>query len=212
MDQRRASSVGSPWDPIPDPVAAGWTKEGREPHVPAATSLFVHDLSHGGFCRFFVPDAAAFGGEIELNPRVLLTSFSAAAGADTGVHVARDDGVRRIRAAVLAESGLGVRVALALGGAGYTRGFVLPTVFASFRLKRLVDGSAFLTAAGGTPEIVDPFALPGSRRSGVQTIEFGADAGGETVSAEWFTLGLPPAPHPLAFALTVDRIQLRGRG
>ena len=86
-------------DPIPDPLAAGWTKEGDEPHFPVGTSLRITDTHDIGLCRFFAADPGAFAGDIALAPMVLLASgFSGSAGTSTGVHVAINDGDRQVRA------------------------------------------------------------------------------------------------------------------
>jgi hypothetical protein len=201
-----------PYDPIPDPLAAGWTKAGNEPHFPSGTSLRITDTTNLGLCRFFVVDPAAFTGEIELNPSVLLTpGFSADGQQTNGVHVAINDGDRQVRADVLGTDGAGVRVALNLE-AGYSRGFVLPNTQATFQLKRLVDGTGVLAVPGQTPEAIPYFQLAGSRRIGQQTIEFGSDGTGQVSISEWFTLGLPPLPRETPFAaFTVSRLQLRVR-
>jgi hypothetical protein len=102
------------YDPIPDPIAAGWTKEGDESHVPAGTSLQISDGTNAGFVRFFAVDPAAFTGEIELNPSVPLASgFSVDAEGSSGVHVAINDGERQGQATVLGTDGTGVRGARA---------------------------------------------------------------------------------------------------
>ncbi|MGH3370629.1 MAG: hypothetical protein ACRDPR_11570 [Nocardioidaceae bacterium] len=178
-------------DPIPDPIAAGWTKEGDEPHFPTGTSLRITDTTNSGISRFYMEDAAAFAGEISLNPFVTLTDgFSAHAGQTTGVHVAINDGDRQVRADVLAVESFGLRVALALAGGGHTPGFLLPNLNAAFQVKRLADGSGLLAVAGQPPEVVDRLQLAPSRRPGRQTIEFGADSTSETVTSEWWSLGL----------------------
>ena len=196
-------------DPIPDPIAAGWMKEGEEPHFPSLTSLRINDTSNAGFARFYAEDSAAFTGEIELNPVVLLSGYSVAS--DTGVHVAINDGDREIRAALIPVAGGGLRVALRTP-TDYSTGFVFPTTYAAFQLRRLADGSALLAVAGQSPEVVHRLQLAGSSRPGLQTIEFGTDNRGGVGSTDWFTLGLPPLPRetPLA-SLTVERLQLRVR-
>jgi hypothetical protein len=199
-------------DPIPDPIAAGWLKEGDEPHSPAGTSLLIHDTTNAGFVRFYVEDPAAFTGEIELSPTVLLSSgFSVDVEDSTGVHVAINDGDRQIRADILETPAGGIRVAVKLLS-GYSTGFLLPTPQAGFRLRRLADGSAVLAVAGQPPETVPRLQLALSRRPGFQTLEFGADNRGGVVSAEWYGLGLPALPGQTRFAsLTVERLQLRVR-
>jgi hypothetical protein len=184
-------SVPDSPDPIPDPLAAGWTKEGDEPHFPSGTSLRITDTSHEGISRFYVEDAAAFTGEIELNPLVTLApGFSAGQGQATGIHVAINDGDRQVRADVLGVGGPGVRVALAVAGGGHTQGFLLPSFDATFQVKRLADGSGLLAVPGQPPEVVDRLSLAPSRRLGLRTIEFGADSTGEVVTSEWWSLGL----------------------
>lgn len=198
-------------DPIPDPIAAGWTKEGQEPHFPSSTSLRINDTSNSGFARFHVEDAAAFAGEIELNPIVLLSSVSSTGADGTGVHVAINDGDREVRASLFGMPGGGLRVALALE-TQYSTGFALPTTHAAFQVKRLADGSALLAVSGQAPEVVSWLDLAGSRRPGHRTIEFGSDNRGGVVSSDWFTLGLPPLLRQTPFAsFTVDRFQLRVR-
>jgi hypothetical protein len=54
----------------------------------------------------------------------------------------------------------------------------------------LADGSGFLAVAGQPPEVIDWINLAPSRRLGRQTIEFGTDGTGETVTSEWWSLGL----------------------
>src|SRR5262245_48195136 len=114
------------YDPIPDPIAAGWTKEGNEPYFPSGASLRVTDTTNAGLVRFFAVDAALFAGEIALTPSVLLTAgFSVDGRQNTGVHVALNDGIdsfRQVRAAILGTDGAGVRVALELEDSSYTRG------------------------------------------------------------------------------------------
>ena len=46
--------------------------------------------------------------------------------------------------------------------------------------------------AGRPPETVPRLQLAASTRFDRQTIEFGADNRGGVVTAEWYTLGLPP--------------------
>lgn len=200
------------FDPIPDPIAAGWTKEGEEPHVPSGTSLRINDTTNAGLARFYAEDPSAFSGEIELNPIVLLNpAFSAVAEESTGVHVAINDGDREIRVDVFGVPGGGLRVALRLA-TQYSEGFAFPTTHAAFQVKRLADGSALLAVAGQAPEAVPRLALAGSSRPGLQTIEFGCDNRGGVVSSDWYTLGLPPPPRQTPFAsFTVDRLQLRVR-
>ena len=176
------------FDPIPDPIAAGWTKEGDEPHLPASTALMLHDTTNSGFIRFYVEDPPAFGGDIELAPTFdVRPGFSVDAEGSTGVHVAINDGDREVRADILGTPAGGIRVALRLK-TGYSSGFVLPTMQASFQVKRLADGSGLLAVAGQAPEIMRRLDLAASRRFGVQTLEFGADNRGGVVSTEWFAL------------------------
>ena len=198
-------------DPIPDPIAAGWAKEGDQSHASSATSLRINDVNNTGFARFYVQDSSAFTGDIELNPSVLLAEgFTVDAENRTGVHVAINDGAREVRADIL-QIGAGLRVALRLE-TGYTPGFALPGLFASCQLKRLADGSGSLAVAGQTPEIVRWLDLAASGRPGAQTIEFGCDNRGGVVSSDWYTLGLSPLPRQTPFAsFTVDRLQLRVR-
>lgn len=178
-------------NPIPDPVAAGWTKEGDEPHFATGNSLRITDTSYEAISRFYVEDAAAFAEEIELNPVVTLApGFSAGPGQPTGVHVAINDGDRQVRADVLGTGSDSLRVALAVVGGGHSQGFLLPNFNAAFQVKRLADGSGLLAVAGQPPEVVDRLNLAPSRRLGRQTIEFGADGTGETVTSEWWSLGL----------------------
>ena len=40
------------YDPIPDPIAAGWTKEGNEPYLPTGTTLRITDTTKRGHRRF----------------------------------------------------------------------------------------------------------------------------------------------------------------
>jgi hypothetical protein len=197
------------YDPIPDPLAAGWTKEGDAPHVPAGTVLEISDGTNSSLCRFFVEAASAFYGEIELNPSLQLAP--PLSPDDTGAHVAINDGERVIRAAVFGTDTGTVRVALETL-TGYTSGFVFPNTRPIFQVKRLADGSAVLAVAGQTPETVSRLHLALSRRPGVQTLEFGADSRSGVVTTEWFTLGLSPLPRETAFAtFTVTRLQLRVR-
>jgi len=183
-----ASDSDTP-NPIPDPTAAGWTKEGDEPHFATSTSLRITDTTYEGFSRFYVDDAAAFTGEIELNPVVTLApGFSAGPGQPTGVHVAINDGDRQVRADVLGTGSASLRVALAVVGGGHTQGFLLPNLNAAFQVKRLADGSGLLAVAGQPPEVVDRLNLAPSRRLGRQTIEFGADSTSENVTSEWWSL------------------------
>ena len=189
---------GSIWDPIPDPIAAGWTKEGLGPHLPRGSVLCVTSI---GTCRFFVaPDPAAFDGDIELNPSVSLAPGNA------GVFVVISDGQREVRATVLACAGAGARVALELAD-GRTPGFVLRDTVARFRLKRFADGTGLLAVEGRTPETAPRSLQAPSRRLGVHALEFGSVA-----TATWFTLGLPAmAREPPAAGVVVRRLRLRGQ-
>jgi hypothetical protein len=199
------------YDPIPDPIAAGWTKEGDEPHFPAGTSLRITDTTNLGFARFVVT-VDPFTGYIELNPSMLLTAgFSVDGRQNTGVHVSINDGNREVRARVLGTDGAGVRVVLDLDEL-YTRGFLFPTTQATFQLKRLADGTGVLAVPGQIPEAVPYLQLAPSRRYGTPTIEFGSDGTGQVSISEWSTLGLPPRPRETPFAaFTVSRLQLRVR-
>jgi hypothetical protein len=125
------------------------------------------------------------------------------------VHVAINDGDRQVRADVLVTGGSGIRIALAVAG-GYTPGFLLPGLLVAFELRRLADGSGYLSVPGRTPETVPPLELAPSRRYGTQTIEFGADSTSSAVTTEWFTLGLPAPRTPFA-DFTVRRLELRAR-
>ena len=197
------------FDPVPDPIAAGWTKEGNEPYFPVGTSLRVTDTTNVGFVRFFVDASTLFAGEIELNPSVMVGSgFTVDADQYIGVHVAINDGDRQVKAALLGTEG-GLRVALGLVW-GYTRGFVLPTpTNAAFKIKRLTDGSGYLEVPGQPPEIIRRNDLRTSGRPGFQTLEFGSDGTGEVSTSEWFTLGLPPLAQTVAFASLYARADIR---
>lgn len=197
-------------DPVPDPLSAGWTREGDEPFFPSGTSLRITDTTNAGLCRFYVEDAAAFGGEIQLSPSVLLTpGFSVDGQQNTGVHVAINDGERLVRAAILGTDGAGVRVALQLES-GYSRGFILPTTQASFLLKRLADGSGFLSANGQTPEVIPRLQLAATTRPTKRTLEFGADGTGQVAISEWFTLGLAPVIPEQPFAsFSINKLKIR---
>jgi hypothetical protein len=198
-------------DPIPDPITAGWTKDGNEPHLPAGSSLRINDTTNAGFVRFYAEDPAAFTGDIELAPTVLVTSaLGTDAYGSTGVHVAINDGDREVRADILGTPGGGIRVALRLE-TGYSTGFTFPTTtVASFQVKRLADGSGVLAVAGQAPEVVRWLDLAGSRRIGMRTLEFGSDNRGGVVTSEW--LALLPAPTERPFAtFAVDQLQLRVR-
>ena len=89
---------------------------------------------------------------------LLTPGFSVDGEEYTGVHVAINDGVREVRAAILGTDGAGVRVALKLE-TGYSRGFVLPTTQATFQVKRLADGTGVLAVSGQTPETVPRLQL-----------------------------------------------------
>ena len=134
-------------DPIPDPIAAGWAKEGDQSHASSATSLRINDVNNTGFARFYVQDSSAFTSDIELNPSVLLAEgFTVDAENRTGVHVAINDGAREVRADILQ-----------IGARMVTRGLLSPagpTVRAystfSFRIVSECAGKVYPNASSST--------------------------------------------------------------
>jgi hypothetical protein len=181
------------FDPIPNPLTAGWTREGNEPFVITPPTLRINDTSNVGFVNFYCHyDEAAYASEIRLHVRLAYGWIPA----ETGLHVTINDGNRQVRA-VLLSSISGLAVALQNPYPDYyPRVFYLPHHGAEFVLRRLADGSAILEVPGQGEDYLPPLATPASHRYGEKTLEFGVPRYNAAVSTtEWLTLGLPNVPY-----------------
>lgn len=189
---RRAAAGGGCLEPIPDPFAAGWTKEGTEPFTPGVP-LQVTDgtTAAGAFCNFFCPADALFASEIHLAPNLAINSTALVdINNNTGVHFTINDGVRQARAVVLAENNVSTARVVLETIVGFSTGLPFGSLSFNFDLRRAVDGTAELSA-GGQSEVIPYTQLPGSSRPGQPTIEFGTYDVPAAAIASIVTLGLP---------------------
>lgn len=193
-----------PLNPIPDPIAAGWSQEGSEPFA-MATPLVITDTTAVPppsvpmpFCTFFVADDPAFGQDIKLQPSLTVdTGFVPAADGNTGVHVTLNDGLREIRAVLLpSASGLKVALVTPLTPSGFTAGIDLGGLGGQFSLTRRAADGAGVLSVGSQTETLVAGELPGSRRPGVKTIEFGTYSVPASSVSRWQTLGLESVTVP----------------
>lgn len=186
------------YDPVPSPAPAGWQSEGDETFV-EATPLVITDTTAVAsptiplpFKNFFCPADAIFLNEIILSTEVLVdVGYVPDVDGNTGVHLTINDGLREIRAVVL-QSASSTRVAI-VTQVGLSPGIDLGGAGGQFTLRRLTDGSAVLEARGAT-ETIAATDLPGSRRPGVKTLEFGIYNVPTLSVTRWLTLGLPQLP------------------
>jgi hypothetical protein len=205
-----AAASGTCFDPIPDPLALGWTKEGTEAHTPGSP-LRISDTRKVGdsaspvpFCTFYCDASSLFGSEITLTPTLTLSDVSPDADGNTGVHGTINDGVTEIRAVVF-EVPTGFDVRLATGAPGFTRGLPVAGQTPAFTLKRLSDGTGVLQL-GGDEIVLGVVEQPGSSRV-TKTIEFGTYGVPAAATTAWTTLGLPGFAFPAT--LFLSRMQLR---
>jgi len=100
-------------------------------------------------------------------------------------------------------SGLKVALVTPLTPTGFTHGIDLGGYGGQFMLTRQGNGDAILQVRDQT-EMLVKFELPGSRRPGVKTIEFGTYGVPASSVSRWQTLGLEtatPIPEPASLLL-----------
>lgn len=184
------------FDPVPNPITAGWTEEGGGTFQPGAR-LIVVDPGLGGnnFKTFRCPNPAIFQGDVVLTPRLVLDpNFVAAADGNLGIHVTINDGANQFRAVLFREGVSSVRVRVALPGDNFSPGFAFGTIAADFSMSRLINGSMLLSVAnptaGGPPlqETFNPGDVPQSTET---SLEFGTYSVAASGTTNWETLGLP---------------------
>ena len=181
-------------EPVPDPVAAGWTEEGTQPAQSRQHPLILNDGSTapGEFISFSCPvDGAVLATEVVLRPRVSIDPGFNAASGNTAVHVTIGDGSREIRAVLLAEGPGALRVAIDLGGDGFSQGLTFDGLTADFTLKRMPSGNAVLALPTGETEEVDRFSLPSGNR---KALEFGTQGPITSSSVSRWERVVTPAP------------------
>jgi len=190
-----------PLNPIPDPIATGWSYEGSEPFT-EATPLVINDGTAVAppwvtqpFLTFFVADAPAFAQDLKLQPNVTVDpGFIPDSEGNTGVHVTLNDGFREIRA-VLKQSAAGLKVSL-VTITGLSPGVDVGALGGQFTLtRRAADGAAVLST-GSQTETLLAVDQPGSQRPGVKTIEFGTYGIPASSVSRWQTLGLESVTVP----------------
>jgi hypothetical protein len=207
-----AAQSGTCHDPVPDPIAAGWTVEATGGSaVQNGDPLKVIDASAlpGVFVNVRCQADALFGGEITLTPRFAIDGGYAKDPDDQslGIQVTINDGIKMIRAVVLedgAPNSFKVVLVSPLSGTGYTHGISFIGSALDFTLRRLADGTGVLSATGpfvkpgSFTEVQQPLAQqPDTDQPGVRTIEFGTLNSPNRTTTNWETLGLP-APSQLA--------------
>jgi len=193
-----------PLNPIPDPIATGWSYEGSEPFT-VATPLVIIDTTAVAppwvtqpFLTFFVADAPAFAQDLKLQPSLTVDAgFVPAADGNTGVHVTINDGLREIRAVLLpSASGLKVALVTPLTTSGFTTGVDLGGLGGQFVLTRRAADGAGVLSVGSQTETLLAGEQPGSQRPGVKTIEFGTYGIPASSVSRWQTLGLESVTVP----------------
>jgi hypothetical protein len=203
------------FDPVPDPLRAGWIKEGTGTFQ-TGIRLIMRDSSTaaGDFVNFHCADDALFQGEVVLTPRLSVDAgFGAANDNNVGVHVTISDGAKEIRAVLLKAGASALRVAI-VTPVGFSEGFTFSGLVVDFGLRRLADGTAVLSVANPTAglpaleERISPVDLPGTMRQG-KCVEFGTyDVPGAASTTNWETLGLPAnADFPIGLSLRQIRIR-----
>ena len=180
-------------DPVPDPIAAGWTEEGPDVFT-VGTPLVVTDSGTGPGQLSNLFTAADFSIEQLLTPRVTIgTGFvEDPTDGNLGVHVSFNDGANsKVARAVLLKAGPNqVRVAVART-VGYSNGFVFPGLVADFEFLRKVNGDVTLRALGQPEELTLAGQFPPSTRPSATTFEFGTYNVPAASTSQWDTLGLP---------------------
>lgn len=201
LPEARAS--GDCFEPVPDPFAAGWTRDpaGTGGSVTIGTPLVIVDNGTASqFVNLLCAADDLFESEIVLTPKVSLhPGFITDPDGNTGVHVSINDGARRIRA-VLFQGPTSNQVRIAIQKTtGFSTGFIFDTLAADFTLIRRASGDAELSV-GGLTEMVALDQLPPTPVAAKQ-LEFGTYDSVSSASSNWERLGLPATP---AFAAHVQ--------
>src|SRR5690242_15956848 len=126
-------AASGPYDPIPDPIAAGWTAENVGCGFVAAQQLQITDTSTAlgvGLNFFFSSDATTlFAQDRTLTPHVEMSpGYLAAPDSNLGIHVTINDGINLVRA-VLLDNGDGSTISVALVAPNSQTGYTVPLRF-----------------------------------------------------------------------------------
>jgi hypothetical protein len=211
-----ALATGSCYEPIPNPTAAGWSKEGNGT-VTNGSPLELVDTGTGpvDFANLYCADDALFSGDITLAPHFSVPVASPDAEDSTGIHVTINDGTREIRVVVF-RAGVDVYQVKLLLSSGTSASYTFPGTVVDFVLKRRSDGVAELSVPGTSFLVLAaPSEQRASTRVGVKTIEFGTYVPvGAASTTRWDQLGLPPLPAALSasFDLDPNTINLKAKG
>jgi hypothetical protein len=206
LPEARAS--GACFEPIPDPFAAGWTRDpagtgGAVVTDPTGGPLSIVDNSvgDGQFVNLVCPADDLLASDIVLTPRVTLEpGFVEDAGLSTGVHVTINDGQRRLRVALLrGATSAELRVAIETINGVFSPGFVFASLTIEFTLTRTASGDAILSV-GGPTDVVPLEQLPPTPVA-TKRLEFGTYNSASSANSIWYRLGLPARP---AFAAQVQ--------
>lgn len=193
------TTISPCFDPVPNPITAGWTEEGGGTFQPGAR-LVVVDPGVGGndFKTFRCSSPTIFQGDVVLTPRLVLDpNFAAAPDGNLGIHVTINDGAYQFRAVLFREGAGSVRVRVVLAGDAFSPGFPFGNIAADFSMSRLTNGSMVLSVASptvGAPplqEIFNPGDVP---QSTATSLEFGTYSVAASGTTNWDTLGLPKSP------------------
>jgi hypothetical protein len=210
-----ALASGASFDPVPDPIAAGWTQVGSGTVTPGALFGLNDSSSAVGAGLEFIcsdprnPDGSTMFGsnDIVLTPRFEFPSSGNVPAPDgnTAVHVTINAGDRMVRAYIKRTATNSLQVVLAMAGGAYSNGFELPGTIADFKLIRRPDGWGRLEVVNpvaGQPPLFEQFhpgELASSARPDTKTLEFGSTPNVEAASNTlWHTLGLPKRPTLVA--------------
>jgi hypothetical protein len=198
-----SSAVTAPnlcFDPVPEPLQAGWSHEGDGTFQPGARLIVIDPgLGANHFKTFRCADPTMFQGDVVLTPRLTVDAgFTAASDGNLGIHVTINDGAYQFRAVLFREGVGSLRVRVALPGDSFSSGFAFFGLQADFSMTRTAAGSMVLSVAnpaGGQP-LQETFNLGDVPQTTVQNLEFGTYNLPSASTTTWETLGLPKFEEP----------------